>query len=311
MIIFLYGEDTYRLNQKLNEIITKYKKTFKKRFDLKFYKGKNLNFKDFVDEIQQSSIFTKRKLLVVKDISSNSQFKKEFLKNPKIFTAFEDVILFFEPKEVPETDKFFEFLKKNSKSQKFKLLEGLELKKWTQKEFEKYKSRIDPLALKKLIDEVGNDLWQLSNEIKKLATFKKGKTVTVKDVELLITPKIKTDIFKTIDAICAGNKREALKLLHKHLEKGENPLYILSMIHFQFRNLLIIKDLIERGVPFYLLPKKTGFHPYIIKKSYFLTQKFTIDKLKKIYQKILKIDLKIKKGKITPVLALDSLIVEI
>ena len=159
----------------------------------------------------------------------------------------------------------------------------------------------------------------MANEIKKLVAYKTGHnqitTVTKlcpeierEDVELLVKSKIEIDIFKTIDAIAAKNKKRALKLLKAHLEKGDSPLYLLSMINFQFRNLLIIKDLIEKNLSPYSF---TNLHPYVIKKSISLLGKFSFSELKKIYQKIFEVDLDIKTGKIEPEMALDLLITEI
>jgi len=158
---------------------------------------------------------------------------------------------------------------------------------------------------------VGNDLWQITNEIKKLVNYKNGQRIEIKDVELLVKPKIETDIFKTIDFLASKNKKQALKLIHKHLEKGDHPLYLLSMINFQFRNLLTIKDLIKKSSSPYFLSKITNLHPYLVKKSYTQAQKFTLEELKKIYQKIFETDFQIKTGKIAPETALDLLIAEI
>ncbi len=107
----------------------------------------------------------------------------------------------------------------------------------------------------------------------------------------------------------AENKKAlALDLIHKHLEKGDAPLYLLTMINFQFRNLLEIKDLIEKYVPYYDILKQSSLHPFIVKKSYQQAQRFTFQQLKKIYQKIFEVDLGIKTGKIEPETALDLLI---
>ena len=311
MIIFLFGSDTYRLHQKLREIIEKYKKTSQGGVNLKFYEGKNLNFKELLEEIRQNSMFNKRKLLILQDVFNNSSFKEKFLKNHQPFIESKDIILFYKEGEISQKDGFFNFLKKKSKFQEFKPLEGRELKRWVQKEFEKYKTRIKDSALERLITYIGNDLWQLSNEIKKIASYKKEGVIGEREVELLVTPKIEINIFQTIDSLASKDKKRALKLLHQHLEKGEHPLYLLSMINFQFRNLLIIKDLVERNVPFYLLSQKTGLPHYVIRKSLSQSQKFTMERLKSIYRKILQLELKVKKGKISSTLALESLVVEI
>ena len=319
MIIFLYGPDTYRSRQKLNEIIERYKKIRKSGLNLKFFEGEELNFEDFKDEFQQTSMFKEKKLVVLTNFFSNLVFKERFLKEGKNFVNSADIILFYEKNPIPEKDSLFHFLIKNAKSQEFKLLAGQKLKNWVKKEFLNFGIEISQEALEKLISFVGNDLWQMSNEIKKLVAYRTGHnqvtTVTKvcpeikrEDVELLVKPKIETDIFQTINAIAARNKKMALKLLKAHLEKGDSPFYLFSMINFQFRNLLIIKDLIERNLSPYSL---SHLHPYVIKKSIPLLEKFSFSELKKIYQKIFQLDLDVKTGKIEPEMALDLLITEL
>jgi len=256
-------------------------------------------------------MFKEKKLIILKKIFSNQHFKTNFLKDIKDLIVLEDIIVIFEDEKVSSSDSLFKALKKKTQYQEFKKLEGELVKNWARKEFKKYQAKIQPQALSKLIDFVGNDLWQLSNEIKKLISYKKGKEILTRDVELLVRPKINSDIFETIDHIASKKKKKALELLHKHLEKGDSPLYLLSMISYQFRNLLAIKDLVERNQSPYFFGKKAGLHPYVIKKSYPLAQKFTSEELKKIYQKILEVDFNIKTGRITPETALDLLIAEI
>lgn len=317
MFIFLYGADAYRSRRKLNEIIEHYKKIRRNGLNLKCFEAKNLNFQDFIDEIQQVSIFKEKKLIILFNVFSSAEFKKDFLakeKEDKSLTKIassNDIVLFYEEEEVSQKDPLFVFLDKHAKCQEFKLLDSQKLKKWIEKEFFMHKSEIEQKAIQMLIDFVGNDLWRLSNEIKKLASYKKGKKIAAEDVELLVRPKIEADIFKTIEAIAVKNKKQALGLLNKHLEKGDSPLYLLSMINFQFRNLLIIKDLIERGRPYYALVKEARLHPYVVKKSYSQAQKFTFSELKKIFQKIFQADLRIKTGRIDASSALDLFIAEI
>ncbi len=327
MIIFLYGQDTYRSRQKLNEIIGQYKKIHKTGLNLKYYDFQKDSFENFRDQIQQTSMFKEKKLAILKNVFSNQDFKEKFLKNSKNFlklktraavkgekkdlSSSSDTILFYEENKISEKDKFFNFLKTKAKTQNFELLTGEKLKNWLRPEFFKLKTEINPEALNKLIEFAGNDLWSLTNEIKKLVSFKSGKKIEIKDIELLVKPKIETDIFKTIDALALKNKKIALEFIHKHLEKGDSPLYLLSMINFQFRNLLIVKDLTEKNLSPFAISRIAGLHPYVVKKTYFQAQKFTFEELKKIYQKIFEVDLAIKTGKLEPETALDLLIAEI
>jgi len=307
MIIFLYGKDTYRMREKLKEIIERYRKIHKSGLNLRYFD----DFNDFKDEIKQLPMFKEKKLAVITNIFANFDFKEKFLENKKDFLKTEDIILFYQEGEINKNNSLFKFLKKNAKSQEFKFLGGQNLKTWIKKEFDRYETKIDSGVLEKLIEYIGNDLWQMSNEIRKLASFRKNKAVRVEDIKLLVRSKIETDIFKTIDAIADKNKKQALNLLHKHLEKGDSPLYLLAMINYQFRNLLIVKDLIEKHKPYNIILKKSGLHPFVVKKSYYQSQKFSFQELKKIFQKIFKVDLDIKTGRIQPEIALDLLITEI
>ena len=166
-------------------------------------------------------------------------------------------------------------------------------------------------ALDLLCDYVRNNLWQMDNEVKKLSSYKVGGTVTRQDVELLVKPNIESDIFKTIDALASRNKKVALSLLHKHLDNGDNSLYLLSMITYQFRNLLAIKELQDMQKPYNIIAKLSGLHPFVVQKSSYLCNQFTLEQLKKIYQKIFQVDADVKSGKIEPELALDLLLAEI
>jgi DNA polymerase-3 subunit delta len=308
MIIFLHGQDSYRLRKKLEEFISNYKEKNSSGFNFRSFEGEKLIYQDFKDEFRQTPMFKEKKLVILKDVIGNKEFKEDFLKEKKKFIETDDVIIFTEERELPGKDALVNFLKKEAKVQEFAPLAGAKLKTWVQKEIESYGLKVGVQALDKLINYTGSDLWQLSNEILKIAAYKNKKgEVGEEDVELLVKPKIEADIFKTIDAIAQRDKGKAIRLIHGHIEKGDSPLYLLSMINFQFRNILEIKDLLEKGRPL----SQAKLHPFVARKSAQQAGQFTLEELKKIYRKIFKVDFNIKTGKIEPETALDLLIAEI
>jgi DNA polymerase-3 subunit delta len=316
MIIFLYGEDSYRAKRKLEEIIESYKKVHKSGLNLVYFDAEKKDYKDFLNNFRTTSMFAEKKLVVLKNLFSAkggpaSGWQEEFLDGIKKFKDTKDIIVIYENDKADERTKLFKALKKEAKCQEFSLLPPAQLKKWVASEFLNYGTRIDPEAENLLLSFVGNNLWQLENEIKKLAYFKKNGTIKKEDIELQVRQKIENDIFKTIDALASKNKRLALDFLHKHLENGDSPLYLLSMIAYQFRNLLIIKELIDKKKPYAIIVKKSGLHPFVVQKSYNLCNQFTMPELKKIYQRIFQIDSDIKTGKIEPETALDLLVSEV
>ena len=310
MIYLIFGEDTFRANRKLKEIIEKYQKIHKSGLNLKILDLKENEFEDFKKEFESSPMFFEKKLLILKNASQNRKFKERFLKEIEKFAKSKEIIFFFEEGSL-KNDSFFEEIKKHGKFQEFKLLDRARLKIWVKEEFKKYRVKIEEKAIEKLIFLVGNDLWRMSEEIRKLVAFKRGKEIKERDIEILISPKLEIDIFKAIDAISSRNKKLAFKFLHDLLKRGEKPAVLFSMIKYQFRNLIEVKDLIEKGEKIPQIKNKIELHPFVLEKTLRISQKFKIEELRKVYQMIFSFDLAIKTGKIEPALALDLFLAQI
>ena len=318
MIIFLYGKDTYRLQQKLKEIEAQYKKIHKSGLNLEKMDALQIEFREFADKLFQYSIFIKKKLFFLENLFSNQEFKEKFLEKIKEIAKSQDLIVVFEKKELPKRNKLFLNLKKHGKCQEFQPLKEKELRNWIKGEFQKEKIKISGQAMNLLLEFVGNDLWQLSNEIRKLVCLKKPlqssdliKEVKGQDVEILVKPKLEADIFKIIDALAQRNKKKALQLIQENLLKENKPLAILNMINFQFRGLLIAKTLMGEGKTLDDFLKLNILKPYPTRKCWYASAGFSLDQLKKIYQKIFEADLGIKTGKIQPEEGLKMLVAEI
>ena len=310
MLILLYGEDTFRSRQKLNEIIQEYQAKHQTGLNSMRFAENNLEFDKIRERIEAVSMFDEKKLIILENVFKNKDFQDNFFKYAKKNKLKDNkdiiVIFYWEGKLAITALK-----RQVSMLEEFKPLEGINLNDWIKKEVNKNQAEIDPEAVNKLIAYVGNDLWQMSNEINKLVSYKAGKLINSQDVEIMIKAKIDLNIFKTLDALAQKDKKTAWRLLHEHLEQGENEIYLLSRFIYQIRVLLKLKDLMEKGTQYYNLAKISKLHPFVVKKSSEQLRNFTLDQLKKIYQQLLDIDLKIKSGRIDGATALDLLIGEI
>ena len=308
MIIFLYGKDSYRSKQKLEGITSRYKESKKSGLNLDYVDANEADFQDFYDNFKTVSMFKEKKLLVLNNVFLSKIFSEKLSDQVKNLEKMEDIVIIYENSPVDERTKLFKTLKKECKSQEFKFLNNGELKAWVHSEFEHIGKKANLDAVDTLAGYVGNDLWRMSNEIRKLADFKEEEKITREDVELMVRPKIESDIFKTVDAIAAKNKALAIQLLQSHIDSGDKPLYLLSMISWQFKNLLAVKELAERGLMYNSIVKKSGLHPFVVRKNYFACQSFSLEGLKKIYHRIFEIDSDVKTGKIEDETALYLLI---
>jgi DNA polymerase III delta subunit len=311
MIYFIYGQDSYRSKRKLEEIIKGYKTKHKSGLNLVYIDAKNSDFKDFYSNFKITSMFAEKKLIVLKNVFSNAKFQEDFLEDVKNLEELKDIVVVFEDCSSDKRTKIFKALQKYAKCQEFSFLTPINLKKWVLNEFAKNNVKINTDAMDLLVEFVKTDLWQMANEITKLSNYKKGTVIKKEDVEAFVRPNVENDIFRTIEAVASKNKKLGLSLLHKHLDNGDNSLYLLSMVAYQFRNLLVVKELQEAQNPYGLIAKKAGLHPFVVQKSFYLCNQFSLEQLKKIYRKIFQIDLDIKTGKIEAETALDLLLAEI
>ena len=298
MIILLHGEDTYRIRRKVKEIMIEHREKHKSGLNLRSLEGKGTTFDDLRNEMLGISMFKEKKLIVLSDAFSNSKLKEDLLEKGKVFADSDNVLILVESAHLLKKEKLLAFIEKVGKVQEFEPLKGVKLNAWVKKEVEELSGEIDEEALERLIEYVGGDLWQMENELKKLISY--SKKVSVEAIEEMVKPKYETNVFDTIDAIAAKNKKKAIRLLKEHIEKGDSPLFLLAMIASQIRNILSVKS-----------GSGKGLHPFVLRKATFQAKNFSLEDLKRIYQKIVDLDFEIKVGKIEQGMALDVLISEI
>jgi len=203
---------------------------------------------------------------------------------------------------------------------------GFQFDKWIEKRAIKLGGKIKKGAVNVLAISLGKgltqkdkknkaiqsfDLWEVNNEIEKLISYCWGREITEKDVELLVNSKIDMNIFNLIDSIGLKNKSKSVFLLSSQIEKGLNENYVLTMLIYQFRNLLRVKSLLEQGLSASAITSETKMHPFIVQKSINQCQNFKLEDLKKIYSKLYDADVAIKTGRITSRLVLDLLVLSI
>lgn len=311
MIIFLYGADSFRSKQKLDEIIGHYKSSGKSGLNLILFDASAADFGDFYNQFKVSPMFAEKKLIIVRHAFDNKAFQEDFAGHLKTLEQLPDVIVIYEGREIDQRLKLFKALTKECKVQEFKLMEARQVKAWVRAEFERQKARANLDAIDLLAAYVGNDGWRMANEIKKLIEYKNGNTIRADDVKNMVKSNIDADIFKTIDALAVKDKKQALELIYRHLDAGDEPLHLLSMLAYQFRTMLVIKELAEKGLMYNSIVQKSGFHPFVVKKNYFACRHFSLAELKKIYHAIFEVDSAIKTGKIEPETALVTLVAEI
>ncbi len=331
MIFFLYGEDTYRSREKLKQIEEKFKKTDKSRVNLIKIDGERNQWKNIEKELLSPPFLHDKKLIVVENFLKKKGQKIEealsFLKEDKISAG---TVVVFREDGVPDSRlAIFKFLNKPKQAEKFDFLSPVKLAQWISKEAETNGVEIARAAAELLSDLVGPDLWQMSGEIGKLAAYFRGRgkknegkkgLIGTEDVNLFVRGNFDENIFALTDALGQKNKKVFFKILNEQIEAGLSEQYIFSMLIRQFRILLQVKEAIAEDYSFLSpgdsvlrqkIAAKIGLHPYVVQKALYQSKNYTVSDLKRIYGKMLKIDMRMKRTNLDPRMLLDLFASEI
>jgi len=323
MIIFLYGEDTYRSSQKLNQIKAKFlKEVDSAGLNLTTLDGAKLKFEEFNQQVKAAPFLARKRMVIIKNLISENKSKEiqkevvELLNQTDQDSKDENILVFWESTDHSKSkskNALWERLAKEKLAEEFKPLSSVQLNNWVKKEIEKQEAKIDSQAIAFLAATVGNDLWQMSNEITKLINYCQGKPITLADIENLVKAKFDDNIFNLVDALGTNNKKLALKLMSDQFNLEADEMYLLSMLIRQFRILLEIKDLINERpkITKDLIAKELQIHPFVAQKALWQVKNFTLDKLKQIYQMLLDLDLKLKTSQAKPKVLFDLFIAQI
>lgn len=118
---------------------------------------------------------------------------------------------------------------------------------WVQERLSKISRTIEPAAVQALLALCGTNLWRLASELDKLVLAKHSGSITVTDVETCTSARAEADLFAAVRAIASGDRRASVRLLTEYRRSGEEPRRLLFLAVREFRNLLRVRDGLDRG----------------------------------------------------------------
>ena len=269
MFYLLYGQDTYRSREKLNELL-KYFKT--KISDLGVYKinGDSFNEAEFEEIIRAKNLFEKKYLIICERVTENklaSVFVEDSLEK---CAKSENIFLFLE--EEVEEKRLEKFKKYAAKIQEFKLLTGVKLKEWFNEK------KIPANIASDIVKKCGSDLWGASKEIEK---YSLGSLTAKQEEDTPYNP------FAICDAFAGKNKTKTWTIYQQALRQGIPAEEVFFKILWQVKNLLMVKKLMNAGIA--NIAKETGLHAFVASKATKAAKNFSEEELINYSYKMLKI----------------------
>lgn len=308
MIIYLWGEDTYRSREQLHLIRQKFiRERDPSRMNTTTIDGANTaSANGLLGEIYAAPFLAERRMVVIehlfvlkKEILAELQTRIEEQKIPE-----STVLVCCHDGGVPkgkDPKALHERLCQEKFAQEFEPLSGAKLGGWIAAAVKERALTINEQALQYLVAEGGGNTWQIGMLIDQLAAYlaAQGRTVIERaDITLFFHESAGDHMFALIDAVVGKQGKQAYALLSEQYAAGDDAGKIFAMIVRQIRILLELRDLYERmdGVSSETLAKELGLHPFVVKKSLAFVRQYPRAVLQQLYADLLQDDIHLKTG---------------
>ena len=210
------------------------------------FDGKQTDPVEVIDAAMSAPFLGERRLVILSDtgfLKSSNLIADRIAEFPE--TTY---VLFFE-KECDTRNKLYKYIEKEGHVANFEPLRDTDTVSFIANRLQRYGLRISEADAKFLVEQCGNDLTALANELDKIAAYCDGReAVTADDIRALTPALSQGQMFRMIDAIVAGNRRQAMSLYRDLLLDQTPAVVILRNLINNFYNFSMVMRLSRKGL---------------------------------------------------------------
>jgi DNA polymerase-3 subunit delta len=329
LLYILSGEDDFSIARELDAIKKSIGDQGMLSTNTNTLDGKQVSADEFRAVCESAPFLSEKRLVIVQGLlekfgakasTGRAKTTKKIDQQPAAYETFGNCIFKLPPStvlvlledEIKDTNPLLKMISPKAKIKNFPMLEPPELKVWVTNRIIEDGSKISLPALNLLIRLIGSNLWVMSSELNKLATYAYGRQIEEKDVKALVSYTQQSSVFSLVDAIMEFKANESESLLQQLMDKGATASYLLAMLYRQMRLIVRARDLKRQGVKEPDMRQRLGVaSDYVVKKTLEQAARYSMPRIKQVYQQLLDTDIAIKTGKYTEELALNILVAEL
>lgn len=317
MIIFVFGADTFRSREKLQELVAAFvQKHDQTGTNVVRLDGATLDENDLSGMLRSQPFLGGGKRLVAIEglLAKSKKGALTGLSSALSVMPESTVVIFWDEysKEQAEKNEIFKTFSSDKSATVFNFssLSIRETSKWIEQSLKVSGGKIEASAAQLLSEHCNGDLWMVHNELEKLRAYRSSEIIRKQDVALLSSGVVEENIFAITDAISAKNIELACKIIREQLEAGIDEFYILTMLARQFRILTQIRSLVSNvpGASKDDIAKTLKLHPFVAQKSAAAASAFAPKFLVEMLNYIFELERDMKIGCVQPELAIDLLL---
>ena len=303
------GEEEFLKREAVEKLIGLLIEPTLKSFNLDFIQARESKAEEIINLCATLPFGSRKRMVVVYDIQKlHPKHKEELSKYLPHIPESSCLILF--SNKVDKRLKFYQDIKQTATEIEFSSLKDDEVSDWIGERVEKYRKKMEPKGVALLLEAVGNNLFELSNELEKLAIYvQEQELIDLEDIENVVGYTKTANIFQLNQAIGEKKLNQALKILKDlSLSRGKET-SIIFMLGDHFLKLYQIKASAEKNI--YNLAHHLRIYYGSVQEYQNQAKNFSLEQLEKGLSLIYQAESDLKSGKMPQKFIVELLIYEL
>lgn len=310
-LYYLYGEEQYLVDRGVRRLLERVVAPDTRDFNFTIYYGNECKGEEIVEAAQTFPMFADRRVVLVKKGHELSAAALEVLTG-YVAAPSPSTCLIFQGEKVDLRKKFFIEFKKSGELVEFKRPYENQLGSFITEEAAGRGKKVEPAAAALLSYLVGTNLQELASQLEKVTTFVgERNTIRVDDIRDIVSDTKVDSVFELANALGDRDLAKCLRCLHTILRDGEAPIMVLAVLTRHFRQLWLVRELMDRKEPSQEIGRRTGIHPYFLKGMMVQAKKFQLAEFRQAFERFFAADLALKTGGGKPALLIEGLVMAI
>lgn len=309
----LYGEESYRLQKTIDNIVKQY---IQDTADLNMitYDALQTPLATVLEDAMTIPFFADHKVILVthanflsttNDTGSDGKELDAYIENPSPSTI---LILSGDFAKLDARKKLVKKIKANWKVLEFRKLDDIGKQSFVKEEILKRQIEIDAIGLQTLLQRLPFDMRMIVQELDKLELY--GARITKDVITQLVTRPMEEDVFVLVNAVVDKNLKRAMETWQDLSVSNTDPIYLIALLSSQFRFLFQVKAMMLQGQTKEQITSALGAHPYRVKMSMESAKHLSITFLMEMLAKLADLDQRIKGGLVDKKLGFEMYLVE-
>lgn len=310
-LYLIHGEERFLMEAFHRRFTTTLLNASTQEFNFTPFRGNEVKASEILSVAETLPVFSEKRLVWIWDAelieSGETERFLDYVDNPSPTT-----VLVFSATKPDFRKKLFATLKSRGRVLSCAPIPERDIPGWITEQAKERGFSLSQEARLYLKESLGNNLHRIVNELDKIALAHGGKSpITLGDVQEVVVGSKSYSVFDWLHMLGEKNPSVSLQRLYGLLSNGEHPLFLLTMVIRQLRQLAVAKEhMLQGGAPTDL-PRMLRFPPSVLHSFLQQVKKWTEKQLREGLALCLEVDIQLKGGAIPGPLLMEGLVLDL